>query len=46
MVAVGLCLTLLLDGRTAFGVFWLFVSAAWGAFTFKLWRMHLDWYKS
>jgi hypothetical protein len=43
MVALGLCLTFLLDGRAAFAATWAVVSAAWGGFTWKLWRTHLEW---
>jgi hypothetical protein len=25
------------------GAFWVFIAAAWGFFTIKLWRMHLAW---
>lgn len=43
MVALGLSITFLLDGHTLIGAFWVFISAAWGFFTIKLWRMHLAW---
>jgi hypothetical protein len=43
MVALGLCLTFLLDGRTAFGATWVAIALAWGGFTWKLWRLHLKW---
>ncbi len=43
MLAVGLCLTFFLDARTVFGGLWAVVGAAWSAFAWKLWRMHLDW---
>jgi hypothetical protein len=43
MVAVGLCVTFILDGHSALGGIWAFVGLAWGFFSFKLWRMHLDW---
>lgn len=43
LLAVGLCMTFFLDGRTAFGGLWALISLAWSAFAWKLWRMHLDW---
>jgi hypothetical protein len=43
MVALGLCVTFLLDGHSTLGGIWAFIGLAWGFFTFKLWRMHLDW---
>lgn len=43
MVALGLCVTFLLDGKTVFGVLWAIIAGAWGGFTWKLWRMHIDW---
>jgi hypothetical protein len=43
MVAVGLVVTFFLDGKTLFGILWVFVAAAWGLFTYKLWRLHLAW---
>jgi hypothetical protein len=43
LVALGLSITFLLDGHTVIGAFWVFIAAAWGFFTIKLWRMHLAW---
>jgi hypothetical protein len=46
MVAIGLCLTFSLDGHGVFGILWCVIAAAWGAFTYKLWRLHLTWDRS
>jgi hypothetical protein len=43
MVAIGLCITFLLDGKTLIGALWVVIAGAWSAFTWKLWRMHLAW---
>jgi hypothetical protein len=43
MVAFGLCLTFSLDGHTVFGALWLFITASWGWFTYKLRLRHLAW---
>jgi hypothetical protein len=43
LVALGICITFFLDGHTAYGGLWVFVAVGWGAFSFKLWRMHLAW---
>ena len=43
MVAVGLCITFLLDGHAVIGYLWAFITVAWGFFTYRLWRMHLAW---
>jgi len=43
MVALGLCVTFLLDGHTAIGGIWAFIGLAWAFFTVRLWRMHLAW---
>jgi hypothetical protein len=43
MVAVGLCITFLLDGHAVFGALWALVATGWGTFTYRLWRLHLDW---
>ena len=43
MVAIGLSITFLMDSHTVIGAFWIFISAAWGFFTYRLWRMHLAW---
>lgn len=43
MVALGLCLTFFIDGKTVFGALWVVVSVAWGGFSYRLWRQHLDW---
>lgn len=42
MVAFGLCLTFLLDGKTVFGLLWALITLAWGFFVFKLYRRHND----
>ena len=43
MVALGLCITFFIDGKTVFGTLWVVVSLAWAAFSYRLWRQHLDW---
>ncbi|HXW82047.1 MAG TPA: hypothetical protein VEJ84_21300 [Acidimicrobiales bacterium] len=43
LTALGICITFFLDGHTAYGGLWVFVVAGWGAFSYKLWRMHLAW---
>jgi hypothetical protein len=43
MVAVGLCITFFLDGKTIFGAFWVVIAAGWGGFSYRLWRLHLNW---
>jgi hypothetical protein len=43
MVAFGLCITFFLDGHTVFGALWVVVALGWGGFSFRLWRLHLDW---
>jgi hypothetical protein len=43
LVALGLCITFFLDGKTVFGALWVVIAAAWGWFSHKLWRLHLDW---
>lgn len=43
MVALGLCLTFFLDGKSVFGALWTVVALAWGGFSLKLWRQHLAW---
>ena len=43
MVALGLCLTFFIDGKSIFGALWVVVSVAWGGFSFRLWRQHLKW---
>ncbi|HMK97227.1 MAG TPA: hypothetical protein VK425_06735 [Acidimicrobiales bacterium] len=43
LVAVGLCVTFLLDGHTVIGAIWAFIAVAWSLFTVRLWRMHLAW---
>lgn len=43
MVAVGLCLTFFIDGKTLFASLWVVVSLTWSGFSLKLWRQHLDW---
>jgi hypothetical protein len=43
MVALGLCITFFLDGKTVFGALWVVIAAGWGGFSYRLWRLHLDW---
>jgi hypothetical protein len=43
MVALGLCLTFFIDGKSVFGGLWVVVSVAWGGFSLRLWRQHLKW---
>jgi hypothetical protein len=43
MVAVGLCVTFFLDGHTVFGFLWLVIAAAWGGFSYRLRKLHLEW---
>ena len=43
MVAVGLCITFFLDGKTVFGVLWVVVAGGWGTFAYVLWHRHLAW---
>jgi hypothetical protein len=43
MVAFGLCVTFFLDGKTIFGALWVVIAAGWGGFSYRLWRLHLNW---
>jgi len=43
MLALGLCMTFFLDAKPLFGALWLLVTAAWGGFSYMLWRRHLAW---
>jgi hypothetical protein len=43
MVALGLCITFLLDGRTVFGILWIVIAAGWGGFSYRLRKLHLEW---
>ena len=43
MVALGLCITFFLDGKTVFGALWVVIAAGWGGFSYRLWRLHLAW---
>ena len=43
MVALGLCITFFLDGKTVFGALWVVIAAGWGGFSYRLWRLHLGW---
>lgn len=40
LVAFGLCLTFLLDGKMVFGALWAVVTLAWGFFVLKLYQRH------
>ncbi|MGC8626125.1 MAG: hypothetical protein ACP5VR_00985 [Acidimicrobiales bacterium] len=42
LLALGLCITFLLDGRSGYGAAWAFITLAWGSFSALLWRRHLD----
>jgi hypothetical protein len=45
MVALGLCITFFLDGKTVFAALWVVIAAGWAGFSYRLWRLHLDWDK-
>jgi len=46
LLAIGLCITFLLDGHTFIGAMWVVIALGWGSFTLRLWRLHLDWDRS
>ena len=46
LVALGLCLTFLLDGKTVYGVLWAAVTLGWGFFVVKLHRRHEGYVRS
>ena len=43
LIALGLCLTLAIDGRTGFAAAWAVIAAGWFAISMVLWRRHLRW---
>jgi hypothetical protein len=41
LIALGLCLTLALNGRPLYAAAWAFVTAGWLGIAMWLWRRHL-----
>ena len=43
LIAVGICLSLAVDGRPGFAAAWGVIAAGWFGISMMLWRRHLQW---